>query len=217
MVAAVSPSTVHDAADEVADRYRFQTELPGDPEPEPDEDEAQRDRDPRSLPNWAPPAAATAQTAGAIGQVLMWVALVVVVLLIVFMLIQSVAQRAPPNETAAEVSALDLDEDGEATPQPLGDADALARAGRFAEAIHVLLIRAIRSMAQRGQWDVPSASTSREVLAKAPVKGRLRDALRFLVEAVELTRWGERPADQAAYERCRNAYQSLTGPSEEVA
>lgn len=205
---ALAPSQVREAATDVSSRYRFQSELPGSPELV-DESVSFSPSAPREVP-------VSTSFMASIGTVLAVAGLIVVLLLVVSMVAQYFNQRAPPPE--ADVTAATPEEgDDEASAPLLGDAEALARAGRFAEAIHVLLLRSIRSLVERADWDAPRASTSRELLRAAPVRGRPHEAFRLLVEAVELTRWGERPANRAAYERCQQAYQAIQGPTGGVA
>ncbi len=90
--------------------------------------------------------------------------------------------------------------------RPLGEADVLAETGRYADAIHVLLLAAIREMAQRLSLRIPDSDTSREVLGAAPVGAAGRDALGRLVRAVELTRFGDAAADADDYARCLSHY-----------
>lgn len=82
----------------------------------------------------------------------------------------------------------------------LTDADRLAAAGRFAEAVHALLMRTIEALARR--IPVPRALTSREILDRARLPTEARQAFAELVAAVELTRFGGRGADAADYARC---------------
>ncbi len=94
------------------------------------------------------------------------------------------------------------------TPRPppppdraiVDEADALAAAGRFAEAVHALLLRTIQALGSH--MPVPRALTSREIEARAGLPDSARAAFGDLVEAVELTRFGGRSADADDYARC---------------
>ncbi len=93
---------------------------------------------------------------------------------------------------------------------PTDDPEALARAGRFSEAIHALLLGALREVSPNAQ--PPLAWTSREVLRSAALRPEARTALTPLVGAVEAVHFGGAPAgpdDYAAsaamYRRFREA------------
>jgi hypothetical protein len=90
--------------------------------------------------------------------------------------------------------------------RPLGDADELARRNEFAEAIHTLLLRTLQELARSAALRVAPAMTSREVLARVPLLADARSALAGLITAVEITHFGDQPADAADYERCRQQF-----------
>jgi hypothetical protein len=90
--------------------------------------------------------------------------------------------------------------------RPLGDADDLARAGEFAEAIHTLLLRTLHELARTAAVRVAPAMTSREILARVPLLADARQALAGLITAVEITHFGDEPANAADYERCRQQF-----------
>ncbi len=90
--------------------------------------------------------------------------------------------------------------------RPLGDADELARRGRFAEAIHIMLLRTLQELARSAAVRVAPATTSREILARVPLLADARSALAGLITAVEITHFGDEPASAADYERCRQQF-----------
>lgn len=90
--------------------------------------------------------------------------------------------------------------------RPLGDADELARRGEFAQAIHTLLLRTLHELARSAAVGVAPATTSREILAKVPLLADAREALGGLITAVEITHFGDEPANAADYERCRRQF-----------
>lgn len=90
--------------------------------------------------------------------------------------------------------------------RPLGDADELARRGEFAEAIHTLLLRTLQELVRSAAVKVAPAMTSREILARVPLLADAREALAGLITAVEITYFGDEPANAADYERCRQQF-----------
>jgi hypothetical protein len=83
---------------------------------------------------------------------------------------------------------------------PIVRAQALAAAGRYAEAIHVLLLETMEALSRASRL-APSL-TSREVVARVSVPERARDALADLVLAVEISRFGGAEAGQYEFSLC---------------
>ncbi len=90
--------------------------------------------------------------------------------------------------------------------KPLGDADELATRGEFAEAIHTLLLKTLRELVRSAAIRVTPAMTSREILAKLPMLADAREAFAGLITAVELTHFGDDPANTDDYQRCREQF-----------
>lgn len=95
----------------------------------------------------------------------------------------------------------------EALPASLREARALAAAGRFEEAIHVLLRGALDYLRGVGGFTLEAALTSREVLGKAPIEGETKGAFRDLVGSVELSLFGGFPVSAADFERCASSFE----------
>ncbi len=104
-----------------------------------------------------------------------------------------------------EVPQPTVDED--VLARPVGDADELARAGRYADAIHTLLLRTLIELVRATRTRVPSSLTSREILERVPLVPPARTALHALVGAVELSYFGDDVPGAADYERCRSEFQ----------
>jgi hypothetical protein len=99
--------------------------------------------------------------------------------------------------------------DQDVIERPIGDADELARAGRFADAIHTLLLRTLVELVRATRTRVPASLTSREILGRVPLVPQARDALSLLISAVELTYFGDDVPGQAEYDRCRHEFQKF--------
>lgn len=113
------------------------------------------------------------------------------------------ARRAPPGAAPA-------------TPVPaplpaaaLGTADQLAAAGDWDGAVHRLLQDALALLAARSGEALPPHLTSRELLARLPLEAGAREVLAGLVEAVELSHFGGRRLDGAAWAAARARYARL--------
>jgi hypothetical protein len=102
---------------------------------------------------------------------------------------------------------------GEATP---GDqavvieaADELAAHGRFVEAMHMLLLHGLAHIRRRLDQQLSDSLTSREILYSTKLPEAARTSLRDVVNRVELTYFGQRPAGPADYSACRESFNAL--------
>jgi hypothetical protein len=92
----------------------------------------------------------------------------------------------------------------------LGEADELAAAGHFVEAMHVLLLQGLAHMRRRLDQQFSDSLTSREILYSTNLPEAARGSLRDVVDRVELTYFGKRPAALADYTACRESFNALT-------
>ena len=101
---------------------------------------------------------------------------------------------------------------GDVPPAPEAAARAaeqLAREGRFAEAMHVLLFDALAALRRRDQIFAESL-TSREILRRARLSPQGQASLRDIVARVEWSHFGEHTAGVEDYRRCRDSFDRLT-------
>lgn len=91
----------------------------------------------------------------------------------------------------------------------LEDADRLAAAGRFEEAIHLLLFRSIDDLVSRRPGAVKPALTSRDIAELSALPGGARDAFGRLAQAVERTFFGGRSAGADEFGRARADYEAF--------
>jgi hypothetical protein len=134
--------------------------------------------------------------------VLMWVGIGVGLILAFVWLAQNLGGLS--KEVDLEAAGQGASARGPPAAVSLGDAEGLAAAGRFDEAIHALLLLAISSL-QRGHG-LAGSMTSREVLREAGLSGEAQAGVRGLVEAVEISLFGGRPLDEPEYRRCVEHY-----------
>ncbi len=88
-------------------------------------------------------------------------------------------------------------------------ADELAAAGRFVEAMHMLLLQGLAHMRQRLDERFSDSLTSREILHRTNLPEAARASLRDVVARVELTYFGRHPAVLADYTACRQSFNAL--------
>lgn len=91
--------------------------------------------------------------------------------------------------------------------QTLDDARALARAGRFAEAAHALLLRTFEALGR--QAALSPALTSREILGQVPLTPEAFHALRALVQTVEVSLFGGAEVSAEDFARCEAAFERV--------
>lgn len=90
---------------------------------------------------------------------------------------------------------------------PIASAEALAARGRHGEAIHALLLETLSALS-RGARLAPSL-TSREIVERARLPGRAREALAGLVVAVELSRFGGAEPGEGEYRACLDRFHAF--------
>lgn len=91
----------------------------------------------------------------------------------------------------------------------LEEADALARAGKFAEAVHLLLFRSIEDIQTRLEGGVPKSLTAREIGGLGRLPTRAKQGLRPIIEIVERSFFGGRDVDADGWQQARASYEDF--------
>ena len=91
----------------------------------------------------------------------------------------------------------------------LEEADALAREGRFAEAVHLLLFRSIEDIQSRVEMGVPRSMTAREIGRLGYLPDRARSALGPIIAIVERSFFGGRDVDETGWQSARASYEDF--------
>jgi hypothetical protein len=94
----------------------------------------------------------------------------------------------------------------------LEDADRLAAAGRFGEAVRLILFRSIEDIDARWPGQVRPALTSRDIAALEILPGAARGAFSGIAQVVEHSLFGGEPVDSAQFAACRGAYEAFALP-----
>jgi len=94
------------------------------------------------------------------------------------------------------------------------DAEHLAREGQYGDAVHVLLLTALDRMRERSDEQFAPSLTSREILSRPDMADSARTALAVLVDGVERTLFGGRPATEVDYLRCRASFDDFAAVAE---
>lgn len=168
------------------------------------------------LPAFEPPQQPRLDWIGAmmpVLQVVFWMAVAALVLFILYLIVSRVTGRkwgwrrkAEGDEAAAEASW--RPEAAEAR-ELLGEADALAAAGHYSEAAHLILFRSIEDIDGKRPDLVRPALTSRDICALEQIPGRPRSAFARIAMMVERSLFGGRPLVSADWSDCRAAYEEF--------
>jgi hypothetical protein len=184
-LAAQTPQQAQQAADDAIRKLDLQTEFP-------------RGTEPPNLHFNLPPE-------------VLWIviAIAVGVLLYAFRDLIPIWRAGAAGTWAADETALD-----EASPGKeaviIEAADELAAHGRFVEAMHMLLLHGLAHIRARLDQQFSDSLTSREILYSSNLPEAARASLRDVVNRVELTYFGKRPAALADYTACRESFHALT-------
>lgn len=195
---AVDDTRVQESRDLVLEAGPYQTERPEPPEPE------QR-RDPMTLPDWL------------IQTILVIIGAIVLAMILMFLfnLWQGRAgfriNRDQNRQTVERIDTPVSARQKAVDARTLAEADQLAAAGRFTEAIHLLLLVAMDRLKRELGTRVAPALTSREVLEEAPIPEAAVGPLTRMVSLSEIKHFGGRDAAAADYDRCRQDFLRFSG------
>ena len=89
----------------------------------------------------------------------------------------------------------------------LEDADRLAAAGRFAEAVHLLLFRSIDDIQEKRSGLIGRSLTAREIGALGILPDAVRSALSPIIRIVERSFFGGREVDESGWREARASYE----------
>jgi hypothetical protein len=193
-----SPEVIQDKAQNLL-AEGYQTDLPRKPSIEEILEASGRRLD------HEPPPPKKLQGSTPVTTLLLWVVVGGAIFLLLSFFLSELRGRAGKAEAGGGASP--GDGDAALTERPLGDAEALAREGRFGEAIHVLLLRTLAELARRVA--VPTSLTSREILTEAELPAGAHDALRSLVVAVEVSHFGGATPGREDYEACVDRFRAF--------
>jgi hypothetical protein len=93
----------------------------------------------------------------------------------------------------------------------LREADALAAEGRFADAVHHLLVRSVEDIQRRRPRLVRPALTSRDLARADAIPAPARSLFADIAAVVERSLFGGRPVDEPSWAACRSAYADFSG------
>lgn len=151
---------------------------------------------------------------GPIFQVIFWIAVGLVVAGLLYFLFGEAIRLRFGGRTKGPAKAKDdvlqdLRPDAAAARSLLEEADALAKEGRFAEAVHLLLFRSIEDIQERVEGGVPTSLTAREIAALGKLPERAKRGLKPIIQVVERSYFGGRAVDAEGWQEARSSYEEF--------
>lgn len=168
----------------------------------------------REPPGWLEAVARFIESLAPVFQIIFWIALVLVIAGLVYFLFGEAIRmrlglkRKPKDKPVDDVLS-DIRPDADRARSLLEEADALAREGRFAEAVHLLLFRSIEDVQARLEGGVPTSLTAREIAGLSSLPDRARRALRPIIQIVESSFFGGREVDAGGWQSARRSYEDF--------
>lgn len=153
--------------------------------------------------------------------VLMWVVLgglTAALLWMVAIRLREGTWRWPRRRRATQLTPADEEPEAEWRPDAaparalLREADALAAEGRFAEAVHLLLLRGVEDITRRRPALARPALTSRDLAAADAIPPAPRGLFAGIAQAVERSLFGGRALGAAEWGEARAAYADFALP-----
>ena len=166
--------------------------------------------EPPTTPNWLRALGNFLRDIFPILEILFWVLLAALAAYLLYVIARRLAGSDWPwRRSTGEEQLPDLQPERGRARTLLAEADALAGAGRYSEAIHLLLFRSIDDIDERRPAVVRPALTSRDIAALDAIPPAPRSAFVRLVMAVERSLFGGRTLGPEDWRDCRGAYEEF--------
>jgi len=166
---------------------------------------------PPQTPEWLKPLEAFLRLLGPYMIYLFWGAVItgsVIILLLIFLEVKGVAWRLPWRHKKSEAEAEAIwHPDVGAAQILLSEADSLAAAGRYDEAVHLLLRRSVADIAGRLPDFLRPSLTARDIANAASLPVRARSAFTQIARIVEAALFARRPVGAEGWQEARGAYE----------
>jgi hypothetical protein len=154
-------------------------------------------------------------------KIILWTVIAAVLLLLLWMIFDRLRHgvwHLPRRRRGriARTAETDVEETWSPDAAParawLKEADALAAKGRFADAVHHLLMRSVEDLGRRRPQVVKPALTSRDLAAIDAIPAAPRRLFAEIATVVERSLFGQRAVDAEEWARCRAAYTDFAQP-----
>lgn len=186
---------------ELIESERFQTEMSRFEPPVP-----------REPPNWLTELLRWLETLGPVWQVIFWVFVGGLAAIILYSIGRALYRRFSDPPVSSEEDEADPEfwrPEARTAHGLLGEADALAKQGRYAEAAHLLLFRSIADIEQRLPDFMRPALTSRDISDAPALPAPARTAFSSIARIVERGIFAVRPVDEQGWTEARSAYEQF--------
>jgi hypothetical protein len=157
-------------------------------------------------PAWLEPLLRVLTALGPLFQILFWIALAAGVALVIWFIAREVYDSRGPGRRERP-HLVDWRPEETAARALLEEADALAKSGRFDEALHLLLFRSIDDLTGRRPGVVRPALTARDIGALEVIPPAPREAFGRIAAAVERSFFGGRRAGEGEFQQARRDYE----------
>ena len=145
-----------------------------------------------------------------------WGAIGIAVLTILYFILSNVDGFDWPWQRRAKGIANTEDEwrpEETAARALLAEAEVLAAQGRYAEAARLLLQRSVEDISRRLPQFLKPSLTARDIAVAEELPGAARPAFDAIARVVEVSAFGSRAVNQAAWDDCRAAYARFAMPA----
>jgi hypothetical protein len=201
---ASDPAAVKDAHRQLLERKDIQFERPENPATPPPQ---------AKPPGWLRGLIAFLESMGPIFRLLFSLVIGAVILGVLWFIFGEAARvrfgGKAKKQKAGVHELIDVRPDAIDARSLLEEADALARAGRFAEAVHLILFRSITDIQKRLEGGVPRSLTAREIGDLRKIPETARRALHPIIAIVEHSYFGGREVDEAGWKKARASYEDF--------
>jgi hypothetical protein len=160
-------------------------------------------------PPWVKELVQALMAAAPVLKIVFWAGVALGAAALIWVIVRDLPFARGLRRRKAPVAPMDWRPDAGAAQALLDDADHLAQAGRFGDAIHLILFRSIEEIGKKRPDAVRAALTSRDIVEAAPLSEAGRTAFRLIAEAVERSFFGGRPVEADDFDRCRRQYEAF--------
>jgi hypothetical protein len=173
-------------------------------------------RKPPELPEWLRWIGDFLQWVSPAFPYIFWGAIVAGVLTIVYLVLSNIDGFEWPWQRGSRREAAQIDEwrpEEGAARALLAEAEALAAQGRYAEAARLLLLRSVEDISRRLPQFLKPSLTARDIATAEELPGAARPAFDAIARVVEVSAFGSRSVNEAAWADCRAAYARFATPA----
>jgi hypothetical protein len=142
-------------------------------------------------------------------RIMLWGAVILGVLVTIWSLRDSLPIISRSRRIVAREATGSLSSPSSRMDEAQLEADDLAGQGHYGEAMHVLLLKSLAEIRTRLGVSFAASLTSREIVRRVQLPQTGGNALAAIVQSVERTYYGGRPASREDYAGCRDEFDML--------